>query len=659
MSRFSFTAKCGLIAAAVVIASTQFAASASACGGCVSPPVVGTLDKQQVLQNAERVLFVHDPVTKKSTVWIEVRYSGLAKDFGWILPVPKLPVIGVGSKSVFDALDQRLQFRFNVVNAPDENCRDAYEGCDQNNLSDKLQTPTSNGAFGADSGASAQDTSKGESGGVEILAQGSTGPYNYVVVKGSEAKALYDWLTQNGYVLPEKGKPILQSHIDKGDVFVAIKLQNGQGIDAIRPVTLTMDNAEPCVPLRLTSIAAAEEMAVTVTIAGPGRAVVKNHMDVQLNPLRLAFDGSRVGCPAGAVGQCTIPTNYSQLLSAAIDEAGGHAFVTEASVASSGLGPLAPLTSANLTQLKLAKTWLDFANFLRNSAIPLDSAADLLADVIAKSKLFDDKTSAFAALAALKGCAGFWGMGQQSCDAGAFKLQESDMQNASFDGVFVADLLQKGIIDPVFDVAKQLGTAKRVTRLNLRISPSEMDRDPVFAFSDSLPEVQPFRTVETNVVCKDGWSSGPKQTRVSHTGLGSWVVDTTSIIDPVFIPTPAAFAVFVQEEHGAAVQIAKADIGTVDLAIAGALPGKVSVPPNLTLQTPAPWQAPASTPVRTGLGVWTQPAFCTAKSGWVTGKLPPVLTPTASSCTAGRSGQFAGIAGLFLVCALVLRRRLG
>lgn len=658
MSRFSFAAKCGLTAAAIAVASTQFAANANACGGCVSPPVVGTLDKQQVLQNAERVLFVHDPVTKKSTVWIEVRYSGLAKDFGWILPVPKLPVIGVGSKSVFDALDQRLQFRFNVVAAPDENCRDAYEGCEQNQ-SDKLATPTSGGNFGsADAGASAQDTSKSESG-VVILAQGSTGPYNYVVVKGSEAKALYDWLTQNGYVLPEKGKPILQSHIDKGDVFVAIKLQNGQGIEAIRPVTLTMDNAEPCVPLRLTSIAAAEEMAVTVTIAGPGRAVVKNHMDVQLNPLRLAFDGSRVSCPTGAAGQCTIPTNYGQLLSAAIDEAGGHAFVTEASIASSGLGQLSPLTSGDLTQLKQAKNWLDFANFLRNTSIPLDSVADLMADAIAKSALFDDKTSAFAALAALKGCAGFWGMGQQLCDAGAFKLKETDVQNASFDGVLAADLLQKGIIDPVFDVAKQLGASARVTRLNLRISPNEMDRDPVFAFSDTLPEVQPFRTVETNVVCKDGWSSGPKQTRISHAGLGTWVVDTTSIIDPVFIPTPAAFAVFVQEEHGAAVQIAKADIGTVDLAIAGALPGKVSVPANLTLQTPAPWQAPASTPVRTGLGVWTQPQFCTAKSGWATGKLPPVLTPSSSSCTAGRSGQFAGFAGLFLVCALLLRRRLG
>ena len=49
---------------------------------------------------------------------------------------------------------------------------------------------------------------------------------------------LYTWLNDNGYATPAKAKPLLQSHIDKGDVFVAVKLQNGQGVQAIRPTTL-------------------------------------------------------------------------------------------------------------------------------------------------------------------------------------------------------------------------------------------------------------------------------------------------------------------------------------------------------------------------------------------------------------------------------------
>ncbi len=67
------------------------AQTAWACGGCFSmtpPPPPGQQDQQYVVQDAERVLFVQDPATKKATVWVEVRYTGAAQDFGWVLPLP-------------------------------------------------------------------------------------------------------------------------------------------------------------------------------------------------------------------------------------------------------------------------------------------------------------------------------------------------------------------------------------------------------------------------------------------------------------------------------------------------------------------------------------------------------------------------------------------
>ena len=169
-------------------------AHAYACGGCFSPPAP-QID-QTVVQNAERVLFMQDPATQLTTVWVEVRYSGLAKDFGWVLPVPKLPTIGVGNTAVLDALDAQMAMRYAVTTSAAENCRDPYEGCVEGH-----QAYPSEGAADASAGADESSDAggtKGGGGGVQILAQGTTGPYDYVVVKSTDAQTLYSWLTGHG-----------------------------------------------------------------------------------------------------------------------------------------------------------------------------------------------------------------------------------------------------------------------------------------------------------------------------------------------------------------------------------------------------------------------------------------------------------------------------
>ena len=103
-------------------------ATAQACGGCFSPP--SNDNQQTVVQNAERVLFWRNEATKTSYVWIEVVYAGLAKDFGWVVPVPKQPKVGVGTQLAFDALDRRMALRTALQAAAQENCRDPRSGCE-------------------------------------------------------------------------------------------------------------------------------------------------------------------------------------------------------------------------------------------------------------------------------------------------------------------------------------------------------------------------------------------------------------------------------------------------------------------------------------------------------------------------------------------------
>ncbi len=638
-----------LVLALGALTSTMVAAQSLACGGCFSPPSADT--KQTVVQNAERVLFLRDDKTKLATVWIEVLYAGLAQDFGWVLPLPKVPVVSTGPRAVFDALDQRLGFRVAVRQLPSENCRDPHQGCVPGNSKDAsaamdVAPPDLQG------GAEWDDYNNPKVDGVDVLAHGFTGPYEYSVIKGTEAAKLYEWLTKAGYATPEKAKPILQIHADKGDVFLAVKLQNGQGVQAIKPIVLQMDDAEPCVPLRLTAIAAQDDMTVTVNLAGSGRAVVKNYFDVVVNPLRLLLLDAKTPVPclpdAAPGSACHVPSNYAQVLAAAIDEAAGHAFVTEASLPSAAVGKLSPLLDLDLGSLKSAKTLLDVANFLAVSPLPLDDdVVAAIAGPVGQTGLFMGQTAADT-LASLKACGLYWKKPNavDSCTSGKVTLSKTQTEKASVKGDAMAASLQSSIIDPLFKVSAAIAMSARTSRLVLRISPGEMDRDPVFAFSATLPEVKPTRNVQKNTVCMQGWANGDQRTRLSIDTMGSWLLGNTAIIDPLFGKTPAAWIVNVQDEAGEPLTVAAGDIAKVDLAIAGALPGAPSLPKDLVLAPATVWTPPNSDAVLTKAGPWIQPANCTPKPGWVNGQLPPqgqVVDPPVSD--AGSNGSLSDTSG--------------
>ena len=664
------------LALALTLLATVPAIEALACGGCFSPPTP-TID-QTVRQDAERVLFVRDPVTKVSTVWVEVRYTGLAKDFGWVLPVPKLPKVGVGSVTVFDALDQSMQARVfrTVIGA--ENCRDPALGCDH------FDYPPYDALSDASMGA---DSAGGGGPNVEILASGQTGPYNYQVVKGSDSAVLYKWLVDNGYEMPASAKPILQTHVDKGDLFVVVKLQNGKGIEAIRPITLEMDDAEPCVPLRLTSIAAVDDMSVIVTVAGPGRAIVKNHLDVTIDPLLLAIPFGY-----GAV----VPTNYQQVVAAAIDEASGHAFVTEYAQAGKATLLDSPYKNFSYAPMATAKTLLDLAMLLAGGLLPVTAeVAEAFEPMLHLTEAFPG-VAPLQTLANLRACGQYWqgpgGFYNPTCFLPTGPLTKAQLSAVAIDGVALADEVTATFTVPLAEMAQKLAASQTVPRLDMRISPAEMDRDPVFAYNPALPDVEPLIPVTLNQVCPTGWVGDVPEVRLSVEGLGSWVHLANPPVDGRFLSLPAAWHMQVLDETGQATEIDPKQAPIVAAAILGAKPGKPSLAADLVLTTPAPWLPPESDPLVTTLGPWHKPLYCVAKAYWVDGQLPPTgqgqpdatsgdtlpgvdaiggwkdvgeltdvaatsdAVPVKNGCTAGRAA-FPGWLALVLAVGAVLRRR--
>ena len=63
-------------------------------------------------------------------------------------------------------------------------------------------------------------------------------------------------LDANDYAQDPASEPILQEYLDEGFLFAAVKLTAGADVDQIHPLAFRFQGTEPCVPIRLTRIAA-------------------------------------------------------------------------------------------------------------------------------------------------------------------------------------------------------------------------------------------------------------------------------------------------------------------------------------------------------------------------------------------------------------------
>ena len=86
--------------------------------------------------------------------------------------------------------------------------------------------------------------------------------------------------------------------------------------EEIHPIAIRYPGVEPCIPIRLTRIAATEDMAIRAFFLGQQRVVPQNWPHVVLNWAKFDWLGP-------------VAPSYDALVSAAVDEAGGRAFVTE------------------------------------------------------------------------------------------------------------------------------------------------------------------------------------------------------------------------------------------------------------------------------------------------------------------------------------------
>ncbi len=470
---------------------------AQACGGtfCDAGPQVMPVD-----QTGENVLFVMEDGVVEAHV--QIQYTGDPEQFAWVVPVMAFPEVEVGSDPLFQsALTGTVPtFSLNTVR---ENCDD---GPDEPAFGCAARDDFAAGGDGAGGYAEVEFD-----GSPDVKARDVVGSFEYVVLEGGTAQGVVDWLNDNGFAQDDEAPPILSEYHSEGFMFVAFKLRPGAGVEEIHPVVLRYEGSEPCVPIRLTRIAAQDDMGVRVFFLGDDRVVPTNYRHVRINPLKINWIG--------------LGTNYEEVVSLAVDEEGadGHGFVTEYA------GP------SNIIDGSVVHStaW--------SSAPFLDARPETLSLLIEQQGLlgrcgtFDDECLAPHPLALPLLTAHFPpppGIDAEeffACTECFYVPEPNDWNPTGFAAAF-----EEQIIGPGEHAQELLRTNPYLTRMYTTISPAEMTEDPLFHETSGLPSVSNQWTATRVNVC-----DGPDRLELAD-GTVVWFTDDD--IPPTFEDMPMSIA---------------------------------------------------------------------------------------------------------------------
>jgi len=445
-----------LIAAAVWAMGTLEPATAMACGGFFCNRA------QPVNQAAEGIIFA-DNGDGTTTAVIQIQYQGPAQNFSWLLPISSVPKsdsdIGVASNVALQRLQSATNPQYTLTTRIEGSCREADD----------------DGGCGVKSGSSRTFAGRGPSAvdpsntGVVVEATGVVGAFQWSVISLDQtlvdpASLAVQWLKDNGYDVPSSAPALLGPYLKAGLHLLALRLTKGADTGSIRPIMLTYAGAQPSIPVKLTAVAANDDMGVLTWVLGKSRAVPINYLSLELNEARLDWLN-------GAF-------NYNAVVSEAANDAGGQGFVTEFA------GDTKSLAGAVWTS-RDQSDW---------------SALKQAVDLLGERQLIQEAQRLFGAWD------GFWDAtraavtlpGGISFDAFKVCLTCYTIQLSPTDYL---EQLEKLVIEPVRRVQHLVDAHPEITRLYTTLSADEMTLDPLFGFNPGLQYVNNVHVAERVIEC--------------------------------------------------------------------------------------------------------------------------------------------------------------
>ncbi|MCY1007615.1 DUF2330 domain-containing protein [Nannocystis pusilla] len=434
---------------------------ADACGGTVCEPGPNAMP---VDQTGENILFIIDQGQVEVHIQIQYDPDTNAQQFAWLIPLPEVPTFSVGSELLFQEL----------LNAtvPTYGLQDNFEFCG----GDTDSFPATSGASFTGDGTTGDGTDTG----VIVKKIETVGAFEVVVLAGMNAGDIMQWLGDNGYQQDPNAEPILQEYLDEGNSVVAFKLSNDEGLSSIHPIVLSFAEPEGCVPIRLTRIAAVEDMDIRAFSLGDGRAIPTNYRHVLVNPLKIDW--------------LNLGANYKEVVSLAVDAfmAEGHAFVTEFA------GDSNVLNIGNFySQVWSADPFTGLAAVDVMSQLNQQGLTDCTDEFFCQFNhpLVQGLLSTYLPVPNGITAEQFY-----SC----LSCFEADIDLGAWgDGSgFAKDLLAR-VIEPAEHAKTLVETWPYLTRLYTTISPNEMTEDPLFLLNPELPDVPNLRIAQRDISCED------------------------------------------------------------------------------------------------------------------------------------------------------------
>ena len=445
----SLAASAGILAADI--------SPAQACG-CFAPPDPSV----PIVQSGERILFaMEDGVV---TSHIQIQYNGDAEEFAWLVPLPAVPTLELGTDELFAQVINTTQPKYRLISEDDGFCDDAFN-----------DSPAAGGGRGDNEGAPPPAPND------PLVTRDTAGPYDYAVLRADSKQPMLDWLEEERFFVPAGTDDAVDPYIREGSYFLALKLRKGESVGDLLPVVVKYESELPMIPIVLTSVAADPDMPVMVWVLGDARAIPRNFFHTEINDARI--DWLNAG------------SNYIDVITRAVDEADGHhSFVTEYAGSSDIMRGVLDF-DGRFGDLGVLSEIVDpdaYVNYLQNngygSATPPFFNLQYSTPMIA---LLEKHLPMPAELA------------DTGLDANSFYIsfsyfldeyrnnypEQAETLYADFDPAALTAEIDERIVTPTLDAGQLFRDHPVMTRLFTTLSPDEMTKDPVLSFNPNLPDV--------------------------------------------------------------------------------------------------------------------------------------------------------------------------
>ncbi len=255
-----------IIGALIAISPILF----SFCGFYVSK-ADGTLKNK-----TSQVILVRDGNRTVITMYND--YKGDTKDFAMVVPVPV-----VLRKDDIHVVDQSIFQRLNDYSAPR-----LVEYWDQNPCEvvmydeEKRSMPMSKSTMDlATSNAKPKDL------GVKIEAKYLVGEYDILILSAKESGGLKEWLTTNGYKIPEGAEEVLDPYIKSNLKFFVVKVNEAEKKkmpgNFLRPLQISFNSPKFMLPIRLgMANADGDQDLIVYAFTRKGRIECTNYRNVSI-----------------------------------------------------------------------------------------------------------------------------------------------------------------------------------------------------------------------------------------------------------------------------------------------------------------------------------------------------------------------------------------